>query len=190
VTVAVKERPILFSAPMVRAILAGAKTQTRRIVRGNPIPNMPCPYGQPGDRLWVRETWSVLFPQYVNDADEPTFWRADYTADELRDLALPKWRPSIHMPRARSRITLEVTEIRCERLRDITAADAMSEGIHEFKLGEFGSTFGYDPKGTPGPHCTDDPRDAYGILWEVINGSGSWQRNPWVWVISFRRVEP
>lgn len=203
-----KERPILFSAPMVRAILSGTKTQTRRVVQ-NPHRNdggfvlqdygkglwpyrshdgesgcyldrqkdgdyyseapLRCPYGQPGDRLWCRETWLT-----VNGDD--TFYRADYLHDPAGDRAHGvAWKPSIHMHRSRSRITLEVTGVRVERLQDISTADAEAEGW-------------------PGPDAENSISSTYPIawyskLWESINGPESWAANPWVWCVSFRRLE-
>lgn len=226
----VKERPILFSAPMVRAILEGRKTQTRRIVKpahvedfdfigggpngepatrdsiwlqygpltedngdttepqwlvsGTEYPEEgSCPlgqlYGAVGDRLWVRETHSV------STIDPMGVW---YWADgnpSLGDWTKP--RPSIHMPRWASRITLEITGLRVQRLHEISEADAIAEGIHEFKLPN-GSVYGYSPHGTPGYACTDDPVSAYAFLWEKINGAESWDANPWVWVIEFKQL--
>lgn len=232
-----KTRPILFSAPMVRAILAGRKTQTRRIVKrtvqGSPyredwikLPGAvnyhtpPCPYGRPGDELWVRETWVELLavspatdqPMTIGPGErlieEPTFWVDDqgrkrwhfdgtviaYRANSnvefcdgdgfMGDLAnredMPRWRPSIHMPRWASRITLRITGTRVERLQDISAMDAIAEGIH--RIGERWEAEGIcaTPVG---------PTDAYRALWNYINGPGSWDLNPWVWVIDFERVE-
>jgi hypothetical protein len=189
-----RERPILFSAPMVRAILEGRKTQTRRVMNPQPVkvsggvPFRPLPpslvgvadpaggvlyrsrFGKPCDRLWVRETWGLLFD---NDPDEqPTFWRADYTPEDERTSMLPsRWRPSIHMPRARSRIDLEVTGVRVERLQDISQADCVAEGMPE-------STNGFLH------HVVAD----YRKLWSEINGAESWAANPWVWVVEFRRM--
>ena len=213
-----KERPILFSAPMVRAILAGTKTQTRRVVKpvgnddsfvlqehgsgwwpyrsddgespfkdGNEIPHA-CPYGEPGDRLWVRETFARIDGQTQPWIE--TDYRATYThGDRLGDtLGLKKrWTPAIHMPRAASRITLEVTGVRIEQLQDISERDAIAEGV------------------SASPTCLrDDDTDAfrrigpvednsfpiarYASLWESINGAGSWAANPFVWVIEFRRA--
>jgi len=167
-----KERPILFSGPMVRAILEGRKTQTRRIVKPQPLrdrgvmafndgehPQMRCPYGKPGDRLWVRETWCP-------DVEPYTF---RYKADG--DEPLERWRPSIHIPRWASRITLEVVSVRVERLQNISEDDALAEGI---TLVERGTS----------------PVDQFNKLWESINGPGSWEANPWVWVVEFKRIEP
>jgi len=220
-----KERPILFSAPMVRAILEGRKAQTRRTVKpqpyidamGNfcwngrnfgqddrgphiqaiasPLPcsstkRVHCPYGKPGERLWVRETWAQ--PTTLNPG--PTFYRADYPAcvarhrfenvppaDEIR------WKPSIHMPRSLSRILLEVTAVRVERLLDISEADAIAEGIQ--RVGDGWERFHVDPDAPVGQHFTRNPVLAYRGLWESINGAGSWDANPWAWVIEFRRIK-
>ena len=167
---------------MVRAILDGRKTVTRRIVKARDLEWMDvhqglrepdnaerCPYGQPGgDRLWVRETWAAphaydhLPPRLI-----PQDARIHYAATEDRGGLL--WRPSIHMPRWASRITLEITGVRVERLQDISEADAISEGT-PFPCG--GWVGGYQK------------------LWESIPGPGSWDLNPWVWVVEFKRVTP
>lgn len=172
------DRPILMSAPMVRAILAGAKTQTRRVVKpGTPDDWNACPYGAPGGRLWVRETYMDLGACYL--------YRADENAEAERALAAPaqRWMPSIHMPRAASRITLEVADVRVERLQEISADDAKAEGISEFIGGWW---------------CEHDdaeqiagmtPQEGYAHLWERINGAGSWAANPWVWVVEFQRAD-
>jgi hypothetical protein len=173
------ERGILFSAPMVRALLAGTKTQTRRVARPKrsiePMTD-ECPFGMPGDRLWVREAWT-----YAGTLDPGiVVYRADYPAcvperfENIPPAEALKWRPSIHMPRAASRIALEVTEVRVERLQEISEADAAAEGIQEL------IDAGVDHDGTP--------RDTYRTLWEALNGAGSWDANPFVWAVSFRRV--
>jgi len=142
-----KERPILFSAPMVRALRAGTKTQTRRVVKDRHIDAAPpacffqwlrerCPYGQTGDRLWVRETWQHSnFPLGPYDESCTVFYRADYMDDphgpdgeKSPEGRYRNWEPSIHMFRSASRILLEVTAVRVERLQDISAADAVAEG--------------------------------------------------------------
>lgn len=181
----IRERPILFSAPMVRAILNSSKTQTRRVVKPwTPRPNasakavpedvayLPdftcyrttCPYGQPGQRLWVREAWArtTVFP-----GTEMVVYRE---SDNRTDYGGP-WKPGIHMFRRDSRITLEITEVRVERLQDISEGDALAEG------------YASDP--TP----NDFALPWYRRLWEQINGPGSWEANPWVWAVSFKRVE-
>ena len=175
-----KERPILFSAPMVRAILAGTKTQTRRVVKPQPasVPGyregdalncngkpVMCPHGHTGDRIWVREAHVIVGPGdigYGITVDHPV---ARYRATEPDLFVVGGWRPSIHMPRWASRITLEITGIRVERLNDISDDDAIAEGM-----------------------ANDDAWYDYMRLWEQINGPGSWEANPWVWVISFKRI--
>lgn len=196
-----KERPILFSAPMVRALLARTKTQTRRLVKpqagrivgdllgqpkwyldGDPDRVIRCPYGVPGDRLWVKETWARrldedhLSPSKL-EGKWAWYWADPQTCNTGCAGAAGKKRVSIHMPRWASRITLEVTEVRVQRLQDISEEDARAEGM---------AVWDYDasaPGGAMG--CT-----GYARLWNVINGVGAWETNPWVWAISFRRVEP
>ena len=197
-----KERPILFSASMVRAILEGSKTQTRRVIKPQPWEEysaesikcehyapcivdkygemdagpeifgaystdgewgVRCPYGQPGERLWVREAFYT-----EENAQTKAVW---YRAENHREF-YPKWRPSIHMPRWASRITLEITGVRVERLRDITNNDALDEGTPDLRTIENGW----------------DMRRCFQDLWEQINGVGSWGENPWVWVIEFKKV--
>lgn len=185
-----KERPILFSGPMVRALLAGTKTQTRRVVKPQPagewaVPGKTaCPYGQPDDRLWVRETWMDLQGTGVQLASKSRYaYGADTIAgswdDECRIAYGLKWKPSIHMPRAACRITLEITGVRVERLQDISADDARAEGCPD--------------KPVPGAEQASVDafaRQWYGDLWEQINGPGSWDANPWVWVVEFRVMKP
>lgn len=189
------ERPMLFSTPMIRALLAGTKSQTRRVVKDTGLYAIDaaihgaetaarerqalasrCPYGQPGHKLWVRETHMDLGACYL--------YRADPGAETERALVAPgqPWKPAIHMPRTASRITLEVTGVRVERLQDISEADAMAEGIVE-------TCGGY---GLPaGEHFhAADPRQSYLSLWESINGPGSVEANPWLWCVEFRRVTP
>ncbi|HRP27462.1 MAG TPA: hypothetical protein PLG77_03410 [Burkholderiaceae bacterium] len=211
-------RPILFSAPMVRAILAGTKTQTRRVVKGAPDDWSPigphvysptvidrhgdeqpgpdafgagnvdgdcwinCPHGKPGDRLWVRETWAAPHNcDYLAPREIDRDWRIHYAATEERgDL---RWRPSIHMPRWASRITLEVLSVRVERLQDISEADARAEGatcVDEVTGREV--LF-------PSVSKCGSYRLHYRDIWEQINGAGSWNENPWVWVVEFRRQD-
>lgn len=191
-----KERPILMSAPMVLALQAGTKTQTRRVAKpvkhpdfGNPydpgalarepkhVIERACPYGQPGDRLWVRETFAKIDGQTQPWIE--TDYRATYThGDRLGDhLGIKRrWTPAIHMPRAASRITLEITDVRVGRLQDISEADAKAEGVSM-------------PDGTPTPPDWWSYRQEYAHLWDWINGDGSWEENPWVWVIGFRAVD-
>jgi hypothetical protein len=206
-----KERPILFSGPMVRAILEGRKSQTRRVVKGltaghehtgrsltglgypasmgkwwaeflHSEPGSPiyvaCPYGQPGDRLWVRETWAL----HPDDGEAGVLWRATDPGWDAEGTGL-KWRPSIFMPRWASRIELEVTGVRVERLQGIRPLDAIAEGIMEYEPG----AFHWEPCGS-GTEYFRGPRDAFLTLWDSINakrGHG-WDVNPWVWVVEFR----
>jgi len=200
----VKERPILFSAPMVKALLAGKKTQTRRIVKPDPDSEINpvivdgtwqwatmasrrrCPYGVPGDRLWVRETWATRPSwDHVKPSEVPKGY-AIYTRADEPDVAVEKWRPSLFMPRWASRITLDVCLVRVERLNEIIGADARAEGISDLHC--------------YGPGCLDGPngcnargcigaREAYEKLWETIHGPGSWALNPWVWIIEFRKID-
>lgn len=188
-----KERPILFSGAMVRALLAGTKTQTRRVVKMKPHQqieqrddgtNWPwmydserdadawltCPYGKPGDWLWVRETW--------HDASSALHSCALYRADG-GEIYGGKWAPSIHMPRWASRITLEITSVRVERLQDIDISAAQAEGVSDT-----GSLI-LDSAGNE----QGGPIAEYAVLWEQINGPGSWDANPWVWVLEFRRID-
>lgn len=222
-----KERPILFSAPMVRAILAGTKTQTRRAVKPQPAlvdprnsrlpglyrngdfawrdkgaplgcatisckPNGPdgwalenSPFGQPGDRLWVRETWAA---PHSEDARPPRaiqcdWMRIHYAATEERGGLL--WRPSIHMPRWASRITLEITGVRVERLQGISEADAEAEGCAKNHNGYYWG----GPHAVSGRKQMATAQSAYRDVWESINGAGSWDVNPWVWIVEFKRME-
>lgn len=198
------DRPILFSAPMVRALLAGTKTQTRRVVKNADVlhlltlpdftpadvahpGNRYCPYGVPGDRLWVKETWRMPSAfDGASPARAKTMVRSDmapnvfYAADGAVRAAGAatgnpgKTRVSIHMPRWASRLTLRITDVRVERLNDISEADALAEGM----------TF---PEGLK---WGNNPVEAYARLWDHINGPGSWAANPWVWAVTFQRVEP
>jgi hypothetical protein len=219
-----KERPILFSAPMVRAILEGRKTVTRREVKKQAaldclaagfepaflaLPGNAdlCPYGQPGDRLWVRETWycdhfevqrgPYLQPRDMVNLDQS---RADgtlvYAADGLTpyETEQPVWKPSIHMPRWASRILLEITAVRVERLQDgegETAHDSryLAEGINRIHHGD-GQHYYHAFKSEHGPGSWVDPFDAWRELWAEVNGADSWNANPWVWVVEFKQVTP
>jgi hypothetical protein len=265
-----KERPILFSGAMVRAILEGKKTQTRRVanladnvrvcegVAKGFLPGapngfeVPCPYGKPGDRLWVRETFAL---QCNVEDDEPPFndgrpvrriedddcgicwYQPHYKAtdpqpeltcreDDPRhncgseDICASPWRPSIHMPRWASRITLEITKVRVERVQQIGEEDAIAEGIgvqmgdgtgpgagykwngvgywDTVNRGMFGPSFHVERDGSCccayGREFKINPAAcAYRFLWDSINakregGIYAWERNPWVWVVEFRRV--
>lgn len=204
----IKERPILFKADMVRAIFALVKDQTRRtngldFINENPgcwqmqwVPakdgkhwlftcgddrvQIRCPYGVEGERLWVRETFSY-------NLDNSIVYRAD-SPSEAHEIAaaLVGWKPSIFMPRAVSRLLLEITSVRCERLNDISEADAVKEGVAVVE------SF----KGHPHyENYLDDwafeytAKDSYATLWEKINGLGSWSDNPWVWVVDFKLIK-
>lgn len=212
-----KERPILFSGAMVRAILEGRKTMTRRVVKPQPTPKCQelvrhgdewleawededccgamvahadypqyrhvCRYGKSGDRLWVRETHKGWFTyegeQFVSYQADGSVLRFERPQGHPEGGMLngkccaDKWRPSIHMPRWASRITLEVTAVRVERLQEITDADALAEGACL-------------PDACAKDGCY---RAAFEGLWASINGVESWDANPWVWVVEFRRVE-
>lgn len=202
-----KEHPILFSGLMVRAILAGSKTQTRRVVKPQPIRGaetyrpgdalmgpqgepIACPYGQVGDRLWVRETFAL--PEAGKSAIKRLGKIAiAYRADEgvkhgkLGQYA-GKWRPSIYMPRRASRLTLEITEIRVERLQEISDGDCYDEGAQEWAAA-------HPPRA---PNGTVDKFNniklAYRALWDSLNAKRGfgWDKNPFVWVVTFKRVMP
>lgn len=195
------ERPILFAGEMMRAIVDGRKTQTRRVLRRQPqvevfpflgrdnkptgefafadhprviSKHITCPYGKPGDRLWVRETWTWGTGP-VDDAppsadNSAIIYREDWERDAERPELSGLWKPSIHMHRWASRITLEVTDVRVERVQDIGYDEAIAEGIP-----------------TPRDGC---PIEEFSYLWDSINaGRGyGWEANPWVWVISFKRI--
>lgn len=210
-----KERPILFSAPMVRAILDGSKTQTRRVVKPQPssgdhfgfddkqrlkIPTwdgvwlLSCPYGEPGDRLWVREAFDFLPTGGPTEpqACEIVYWATG--SHELRTAPSDynpmiyghaKVRPSIHMPRWASRISLEVTGVRVERLQDISEADSIAEGCTQNHNGYFWA----GPHAVSGLKQMATAKQAYRDLWESINGPESWDANSWVWVVEFKRLE-
>ncbi len=205
-----KERPILFSGPMVQAILDGRKTQTRRAIKlnhsgraaragrnwhlGDPNADKACPYGAPGDRLWVRETWAIGVSTgnswhsedgRIKAMAEPQRYQRSYSADGKEGFC-GKWRPSIFMPRWASRITLEITEILVQRLQEISEEDAKAEGamFHDGRgIGHSGWRHDFKDVHT-------DARSSFMSLWESINGIGSWSANPWVWCVSFKRVQP
>lgn len=203
-----KDKPLLFKAPMVRATLDECKFQTRRVMAVQPIlftglkyivpDDSPkawlechdvlslCPYGPIGRKLWVRETWGLHDTEPKDGPKNATiYYRA--TDGDRHDLRYQKWRPSIFMPRWASRITLEVIGIRIERLNDISDADAIAEGIRPLPLQSAD-----DPSAwyevEPGVCQSRSPRGSYAALWERINGKGSWALNPWVWVILYRRL--
>ncbi|AZL45304.1 TPA: hypothetical protein MFO42_08855 [Klebsiella pneumoniae] len=234
-----KERGMIFNGEMVRAILDGRKTQTRRIMAPQPaddierciFPNPEaigwksslrhkhgsttahfCHYGKPGDRIWVRETWGVVSHAFSDDglmidwvpdrpataihempfgngyysgyaiyaADGDFTWGDDDGYEDGRSC----WKPSIHMPRAASRILLEITDVRVERLNAISEEDARAEGIIDGGCLNCGEP---EPCGCANPE--PDATDAFAYLWQSIYGQESWNANPWVWVIEFKRVE-
>lgn len=233
-------RPILFSAPMVQALLAGRKTQTRRVLKDVPVERngylctaritfrdaehfariMPevCPYGRSGDMLWVRESLCRNREPDERDDEGRGLWAARYAADRAQvseHLALGMWCPlmalhgfrrqprgfsvpSIHMPMAYSRLTLRITEVRVERLQSISEADAIAEGVCHLGKSvngfEMWAQHGAIAMTTAGV-CADiqfvgrTAQDAYRLLWESINGKGSWDANPFVWVIAFDTVK-
>jgi len=189
-------KPIIFNTDMVKAILEGRKTQTRRVIMPQPhiergvmrwqkshkggmhgidlnmddhadIAVMFCPYGQVGDKLWCRETFAEPFGKGMG-----VIYRADY-----EDGNLHTWRPSIHMPRWASRITLEITEIRVEMLQEITINDCKNEGIK-------------DHVKWIGKECYSDAVIQFQELWDSINGKKHpWLSNPWVWAVSFKMLK-
>ena len=203
-----KERPILFSAPMIRALLAGAKTQTRRAARaprgyeldgagfGRLLCSRPnnstgervvaCPYGVPGDRLWVRESYAPAYFGYCRAG-----YRADWTRAAADSCAEPKWTPSIYMPRAASRITLEVTEVRVQRVQSISELDAIAEGCTPTRDSSSQYYYGAEHPIKGGRKVFPTAVCAYESLWDAINGKRpgcSWGDNPWVWCVTFERV--
>ena len=235
----IKERPILMSAPMVRAILAGEKTQTRRLVKSRndlsrynkvfelskkeynteiatefkvkivakkPIAlyfknffndlDVECPYGNVGDQRWVRETFFEVY----NDQFQPT-GKYCYAAthqgyvnvlDDDGGIKINKdgsdaspWKPSIHMPRKASRILLEITGIRVERLQDISWEDCESEGILQKQEHDYTVYFDY----LKNDYLASNPKESYQSLIEKINGPETWEKNPWMWVVEFKTIE-
>lgn len=215
----VKERPILFSGPMVRALLDGRKTQTRRIVK--PMPKwaerfpickpdgmaaghqiwwwdgefrgtgvaQDSPYGKPGDRLWVKETWRPI--ESLGPWDMDVIYRADGERRTVkdgefgdRDWSMPKAAATgnvspLFMPRWASRLLLEITDVRVERLLDCSAADAQAEGLQWVTPGMWSVDRSL-------PIIAHEARTAYFELWDHINGAGAAEANPWVWAVSFR----
>ena len=176
---------------MVRAILEGRKTQTRRVLRREKLygpfafddPRIAryCPYGQPGDRLWVRETWLQDGPRLVR-------YRADGPNASPQQWDCPEavWHPSIHMPRAYSRITLEITDVRVEQVQEVSEADAEAEGVTRELRG---------PRMYPGTNAArilESHQAAFARFWDAINAKRGygWDTNPWVWVLTFKRAQP
>jgi hypothetical protein len=193
---ATKQRSIPFTGAMVRALLDGSKSQTRRIAKITPdqcediglfYAEHPCPYGQPGDRLWVREAWrTVESANMIPPRDLNAAHRLWFEADAPHQPGLGKYRPGMFMPRWPSRITLEITGVRVERLQDISDQDCEAEGV----LCETADPWFYHvpEPGNVYAHADDMPKGAYRNLWEAINGPGSWAANPWVWVVEFKRI--
>ncbi len=218
-----KERGMIFNGEMVRALLSGRKTQTRRIMKPQPEPcprgghwwpsnvfktmlhvedemqngkggwgglvGDACPFGAVGDRIWVRETWAEAgasapdlklyranYPEHV-----PSIYENVPPAEEIR------WTPSIHMPRTASRILLEITDVRVERLNAISEEDAEAEGIDMEAL--YDSQDCYDCIADHNMTGRPTVTGAFKYLWESIYGEEGWKSNPWVWVIEFKRVE-
>ncbi|WP_115658128.1 hypothetical protein [Klebsiella pneumoniae] len=201
-----KERGMIFNEEMVRALLDGRKTQTRRPVKfpvhdknlgcelaGNELAGelsagnyLNSAFGKPGDRIWVRETWAdagasapdlklyrANYPEHV-----PSIYENVPPAEEIR------WTPSIHMPRWASRILLEITGVRVERLNAISEEDARAEGIIDGGCLNCG-----EPELCGCANPEPDATDAFAYLWQSIYGQENWNANPWVWVIEFKRVE-
>ncbi|QIM43343.1 hypothetical protein [Leclercia adecarboxylata] len=211
------ERGMIFNAEMVRALLDGRKTQTRRVMKPQPevcphgghwwpsnvfktmlhieeemqngkggwggLVGDACPFGDVGDRIWVRETWA----EAGAGAPELKLYRANYPAhvpphyENVPPVEEIRWTPSIHMPRWASRILLEITDVRVERLNSIIQADAIAEGAPPShpSIDAVSRQFGFP----------DFSRSWFGQTWQSIYGDDSWQANPWVWVIEFKRIE-
>ncbi|EMH8472969.1 hypothetical protein [Klebsiella quasipneumoniae] len=205
------ERGMIFNAEMVRALLDGRKTQTRRPVKfpvhdknlgcelaGNELAGelsagnyLNSAFGKPGDRIWVRETWNKYGGLLTYRADHD--WIDDMRKETV---CTAKWVPSIHMPRWASRILLEITDVRVERLNAISPEDAESEGLERTNFTGFGDEPGLPSYPEPDVYFDplkkqwkEYPPEAFAGLWESIYGEGSWLANPWVWVIEFKRVE-
>ncbi|HGT2598937.1 TPA: hypothetical protein ACMX8S_005078 [Klebsiella pneumoniae] len=234
----ITERGMIFNAEMVRALLSGRKTQTRRIIKPQPeatlsgslsgkwlsrplngllLPKIEdiaihCPFGAVGDRIWVRETWGVVSHELDEDGRiQP--WTPDRPATVIHEMPFGNgyysghaiyaadgdftwgdddgyedgrscWKPSIHMPRAASRILLEITNVRVERLNAISEEDARAEGIIDGGCLNCGEP---EPCGCANPE--PDATDAFAYLWQSIYGQENWNANPWVWVIYFERIK-
>lgn len=213
------ERGMIFNAEMVRALLDGSKTQTRRIMKNQPaeLPSSPvsitridtgfqwyandgvssvftCPFGQPGDRIWVREAFRVMgcatdVARLVYKASERnSFTESTRTVPVASCTKQPsqKWTPSIHMPRWASRLTLEITNVGVQRLQSISQNDAAREGLVRLPAsGRYCINQGDQYFGG----ASHDAREVFSWLWSSIYGDDSWQANPWVWVIEFKQVD-
>jgi len=236
-------KPILFNGEMVRAILDGRKTQTRRVIKPQPkaiittrgfwqsdddgswawcyqtpvqdgnltwndcrlLGNGKCPYGEVGDHLWVREMWATDYlhdgikPSKLTPRDSDIYYRADGDIDTSTNIMIHRWRPSIHMPRWASRITLEVVSVRVEQVQDINHEDVLAEGIArmnippEMTLDEYksagGSVYQWEHNGAR--HTLYGERATFAQLWDKLNAKRgySWDSNPWVWVVEFKQKE-
>ncbi|HBQ4092402.1 TPA: hypothetical protein L7131_001832 [Klebsiella pneumoniae] len=241
-----KERGVIFNGEMVRAILHGRKTQTRRIMKPQPEPcprgghwwpsnvfktmlhvedemqngkggwgglvGDACPFGDVGDRIWVRETWGVVSHELDEDGRIRP-WTPDRPATVIHEMPFGNgyysghaiyaadgdftwgdddgyedgrscWKPSIHMPKAASRILLEITDVRVERLNAISEEDARAEGIIDGGCLNCG-----EPEPCECANPEPDATEAFAYLWQSIYGQESWNADPWVWVIEFKRVE-
>ncbi|MDR2173627.1 MAG: hypothetical protein LBE32_05430 [Burkholderiales bacterium] len=198
----IKQRPIMFSGQMVRSILDGRKTQTRRVIAPRNLQNKLCPYGAPGSVLWVRETWAETD---TPDGTPVVVYRAggcipvgrkndaDYLIHNWGMPGTPepgRWKPSIHMPRWASRILLEITDVRVQRLQDITEEDAIEEGIERLKSGRGFYNPTVSKSAVHFGVYTGSAKEAFRLLWEKINAKRgcSWETNPWVLAITFKRV--
>ena len=204
-----RTRPILFSGPMVRAILDGRKSQTRRVMKPQPeyhegtigaeyfgwrhcgdggkvyINTTPpaCPYGQPGELLWIRETFAKRYADAERDPSDGIMYRADGGC-----IIEPRWTPGIHMPRWASRLTLRITDVRVQRVQEITPEDAISEGTRCWVCN--GRVDGSSEEDCTCFHTKGAAVPSFEVLWDSINAKRgySWESNPWVWAISFERV--
>lgn len=213
-----KERPIIFTGESVPAIMGGRKTMTRRIVKPQPGENSylahystvsphwtwadgpwtyrrRCPYGMAGDRLWVKEAWLYVGPGSGSELEDQWEWMSDpenqtsrnvwYRATHENPKTL-KWKSPLFMPRWASRSTLEIVSIKVERVRDTSRKDAEAEGLCSW----FNEDTGQRHYGIKHPDVWEtDPRQAFARLWNSIHGQGAWERNDWVWVIGFKRME-
>ena len=204
-----KERPIIFSTPMVQALQDGRKTQSRRLVKGTALEwlapdmftpefvadqaNQLCSYGQPGDLLWVRET-HYLHVDYLNGHNdeylqpgENCYYQAEHDWSQLGFIkAWYKKRPSIFMPKAAARVWLRITDIRVERLLDISGEDAEKEGIEKLENGFWKC---YDPDINDGEGSCPMASISFVTLWASIHGPQAYNENPWVWVLEFEKID-
>lgn len=208
-----KERPILFSGPMVRALLAGKKTQTRRLVKRRKDGELPqvfqdgmfwfadgdafamdCPHGEPGDRLWVREAWRASHqydaakPSEIADSGASVMYECDGTYRNWDHLRAGRYRHARFMPRWASRLNRELVEVRVERLQEISEEDSLAEGVTAME-GQFAGCFVVPGPG-PSAMSGTTAKECYGRLWESINGAGAgrWAMNPLVWAVTMKEV--